>query len=127
MDIDEKEKCNALIKAFAPYIEKYESYVADVGKYGYLILTAEFNDPDTSFAVGNPLKTYEEVKEGLVGEYTVDRVMEIICSLPSEKERERRSRVITEMNDVMMGVDEADREKIKAEIEHILLEVSEDT
>ncbi len=123
MDIVEKEKCNVLIKAFAPYIEKYKSYVADVGEYGYLILTAEFNGPDTSFAVDYPLKTYEEVKAGLVDEYTVNRVMEIICALPSEKEREKRTRRFTGKDDILLGVDEADREKIKAEITEILKKI----
>ena len=123
MDIIQKERCNTLIKTFAPYIEKYESYVADVGKYGYLILTAEYKTPDSSFAVGNPLKTYEEVKSGLIDEYTVDRVMEIICTLPAETERERRSRMIMEKNDVLQGVDEVDRKKIKDEVEEILKKV----
>lgn len=91
------------------------------------ILTAEFNNPDTSFAVGYPLKNYEEVKIGLVDEYTVNRVMEIICALPSEKEREIRTRRFTGKDDILLGVDESDCKKIKAEIERILMEACENT
>ena len=119
----QKEKCNKLIKAFAPSLEKFRSYVADVGKYGYIIVTAESKNPKTSFAVGPTMKNYEEVKASLIHEHIDNRVTEIICSLPSEEEKERRTDIIMNQDDILLGVDEADREKILAEVEEILKKV----